>query len=59
MRETMALTLNYRAKSYQDEAGEISLDYSIPNQYGISFSLDSDEEYDIQRYHQDTLWKIE
>ena len=47
------------ANSYQDKAGKISWYYSRPNQDELSFSPDSDEEYAIQRYHQDTLEKIE
>jgi hypothetical protein len=53
----LALSLDYRAKSYRDEAEKISWYYSRPSQDGLLFSPDNDKEYDIQRYHQYTLEK--
>jgi hypothetical protein len=60
VREPMELTLplNYSATSYQDDAGKISWYHSRHDEDGLSFSSDSDNEYDIQRHHQDTLGKM-
>ena len=55
----LVLPLNYRAKSHKDDARKISWHYSRPNQDGLSFSPGTGKEYDIQRYHQYTLGKIE